>query len=70
MMILEGLHTWLTILFLLSKSGSEESLLCGLVRVEYWWDPGLSVNMKLWRKERKDEMPTEAVDIWRWSRSE
>jgi hypothetical protein len=40
------------------------------MRVEYSWDPDLSVNIKLWRKERKEEMPTEAVDIWRWSRSE
>ena len=36
---------------------------CGLMRVGYSWGPDLSVNMKLWRKERKDEMPTEAVDI-------
>lgn len=40
------------------------------MRVEYSWDLDTSANMKLWRKERKDEMPTEAVDIRRWSRSE
>jgi hypothetical protein len=40
------------------------------MRVEYLWDPDLSANMKLWRKETMDEMRTEGVDIWRWSRSE
>lgn len=52
------------------RKRTEGSLLCGLMRVEYWWDPDPSANMRLWRKESKDEMSTEAVDIWRWSRSE